>query len=498
MAAAISRLYVDTLNEDSLAEKTIVAMLKQLDPHSTYLSPHEAQQTLETLSGKFEGIGVQINMFDDTLSVVQTTVGGPSEKAGILPGDRIISVDDTLVAGVKYPINDIIALLRGKRGSKVNIGIVRRGVAEPIYFKITRDKIPVNSIDASYMLNDSTGYIKLSRFAETSAEEMKKAVKSLQKEGMKSLILDLQGNGGGYLNVAVDIADMFLGKDCLIVYTEGRNMRRAQEKATASTLLPNERVVVLVDESSASASEILAGALQDWDRAVIIGRRTFGKGLVQRPINLPDKSLLRLTVARYYTPTGRCIQKPYIKGESDEYDQDFSERLAHGELQFADSIHFADSLQYHTLRTGRIVYGGGGIMPDIFVGLDTTLYTPYHRQLLRQGILNRSVFTYLDSHRHEISSKYRKATKFIEQYEIDEHLWAIVDTLASQAGILPEDEAKEMISRPLIATQLKAILARNLYNDPSIYYMIYNPTNSLYLKATEIVASENYPQLLGE
>lgn len=496
VAAAVSRLYVDVIDEDTIAEKTIAAMLKQLDPHSTYLPPHEAQQTLETLSGKFDGIGIQINMLEDTLFVVQTVVGGPSEKAGILPGDRIISVDDSIVAGVKLAVNDIITMLRGKRGSKVSIGIMRRGVAEPISFTITRDKIPVNSIDATYMLDDTTGYIRLSRFAESSAEEMEKAVKSLRKEGMRNLILDLQGNGGGYLNVAVKIADMFLDKDQLIVYTEGRNVRRAQEIATVNTLLPDERVVVMVDELSASASEILAGALQDWDRAVIVGRRTFGKGLVQRPITMPDKSLLRLTVARYHTPTGRCIQRPYVKGENEAYDQDLNERLAHGELLHADSIHFTDSLQYKTLRIGRTVYGGGGIMPDVFVGLDTARYTAYHRQLLRRGILNRSIYTYLDNHRREIISKYRKVSKFIDQYEIDDQLWATLDTLATETGIKPKDDAEKEASRPLIAVQLKALLARDLYNSTSTYYMIYNPTNPIYRKAMEIICSDKYNKLL--
>ena len=496
VAAAVSRLYVDVIDEDTIAEKTIAAMLKQLDPHSTYLPPHEAQQTLETLSGKFDGIGIQINMLEDTLFVVQTVVGGPSEKAGILPGDRIISVDDSIVAGVKLAVNDIITMLRGKRGSKVSIGIMRRGVAEPISFTITRDKIPVNSIDATYMLDDTTGYIRLSRFAESSAEEMEKAVKSLRKEGMRNLILDLQGNGGGYLNVAVKIADMFLDKDQLIVYTEGRNVRRAQEIATGNTLLPDERVVVMVDELSASASEILAGALQDWDRAVIVGRRTFGKGLVQRPITMPDKSLLRITVARYHTPTGRCIQRPYVKGENEAYDQDLNERLAHGELLHADSIHFTDSLQYKTLRIGRTVYGGGGIMPDVFVGLDTARYTAYHRQLLRRGILNRSIYTYLDNHRREIISKYRKVSKFIDQYEIDDQLWATLDTLATETGIKPKDDAEKEASKPLIAVQLKALLARDLYNSTSTYYMIYNPTNPIYRKAMEIICSDKYNKLL--
>lgn len=498
VAAAVSRLYVDVVDEDTLAEKTIAAMLKQLDPHSTYLPPHEAKQTLETLSGRFDGIGVQINMLNDTLLVVQTIVGGPSEKAGILPGDRIVTVDDTLVAGVKRPINDIITMLRGKRGSKVSVGVVRRGVSEPITFKITRDKIPVNSIDATYMLDDSTGYIRLSRFAEKSAEEMEKAVKSLRKEGMRRLILDLQGNGGGYLNVAVAIADMFLDKDQLIVYTEGRNTRRAQEKASGKPLLPDERVVVMVDELSASASEILAGALQDWDRAVVVGRRTFGKGLVQRPITLPDQSLLRLTVARYHTPTGRCIQRPYVKGENEAYEQDLNERFIHGELMNADSIHFTDSLTYKTLRTGRTVYGGGGIMPDVFVGLDTTRYTAYHRQLLRSGVLNRSVYTYLDSHRKELNAKYRRVQRFIDQYVIDDDLLKLLDELAARSGITPKDAAEREQAMPLIATHLKALLARDLYNDASAFYKIYNPTDPTYLKAVEIIRTEAYPSLLGE
>lgn len=497
VAAALSRLYVDVLDMDTIAEETIAAMLRQLDPHSTYLPPDEARQTLETLSGKFDGIGVQINMLNDTLYVVQTVVGGPSEKAGLLPGDRIIAVDDTVVAGVKRPVNDIIAMLRGKRGSRVRVDVLRRGIPEIVRFDITRDKIPVNSIDACYMVDDSTGYIRLSRFAENSAKEMEKAVKSLRKEGMRQLVLDLQGNGGGYLNVAVAIADMFLEKDQLIVYTEGRNVRRAQEKATGKPLLPDERVVVMVDELSASASEILAGALQDWDRAVVVGRRTFGKGLVQRPITLPDQSLLRLTVARYHTPTGRCIQRPYVKGENEAYDQDLHERLAHGELLHADSIHFADSLSYKTLRRGRTVYGGGGIMPDVFVALDTTRYTAYHRNLVRSGALNRSIYTYLDSQRKELTSRYRKASRFAEQYEVDSLLWSILDARAAEAGVAPKNEKEREESLPLIATQLKALLARDLYNDSSLFYRIYNPTDPIYNKAIEIVGSDTYLQILG-
>lgn len=496
VATAISRLYVDVIDEDTIAEKAIIAMLKQLDPHSTYLPPREAQQTLEALSGKFDGIGVQISMVDDTLYVSQVIVGGPSEKAGLMAGDRIVAVDDSIVAGRHKSSAEIITMLRGKRGTKVNIAIARRGTPDLLHFTITRDKIPVHSIDAEYMLDDTTGYIRLSRFAESSADEIKKAIKSLQKEGMKNLVLDLQGNGGGYLNVAVEIADMFLDDNQLIVYTEGRNTRRAEEKATGKTLFPDGRLVILVDETSASASEILAGAIQDWDRGVIVGRRTFGKGLVQRPFNLPDKSLLRLTIARYHTPTGRCIQRPYVNGEDEEYENDLVERLHNGELQYADSTHFADSLQYRTLRNNRVVYGGGGIMPDCFVGLDTTIYTPYHRSLLRQGILNRGIYAYLDAHRKEVSSKYKKVSKFIERYEADAHLLAQVDTLAARAGIFPASKEEREKSQPLIALQLKALLARDLF-DASTYYMIYNPTNDIYRKAIDIVNSQTYDQLLG-
>ena len=485
VAAAVSRLYVDVIDEDTIAGKTIAAMLKQLDPHSTYLPPHEAQQTLETLSGKLDGIGIQINMLEDTLFVVQTVVGGPSEKAGILPGDRIISVDDSIVAGVKLAVNDIITMLRGKRGSKVSIGIMRRGVAEPIYFTITRDKIPVNSIDATYMLDDTTGYIRLSRFAESSAEEMGKAVKSLRKEGMRNLILDLQGNGGGYLNVAVKIADMFLDKDQLIVYTEGRNVRRAQEIATGNTLLPDERVVVMVDELSASASEILAGALQDWDRAVIVGRRTFGKGLVQRPITMPDKSLLRLTVARYHTPTGRCIQRPYVKGENEAYDQDLNERLAHGELLHADSIHFTDSLQYKTLRIGRTVYGGGGIMPDVFIPADTTDVTKYFVEVAGRNILYRYTIEYADRHRDALNAV-RTIGGLDSLLDGDRRLFDDFIAYAARKGVAPryDDIAR---SRKLIEAQLRAYIGRNTsLEDDGFYAQIY-PVDDVIVRAIGIL-----------
>ena len=496
VASTISRLYVDTVDVNQLSESTIIAMLKQLDPHSTYLPPKEAQKTQESLSGKFDGIGIQLNMLDDTLYVVSTVTGGPSEKAGIQAGDRIIMVDTTVVAGKKMNSGDISAMLRGKRGSKVRVGVVRRGVAEPVFFTVTRDKIPVQSIDAIYMVDDSTGYIRLSRFAENSADEVEKAVKTLRKQGMKNLILDLQRNGGGYLNVAVKITDMFLESDRLIVYTEGRSSRREEEMSTSYAPFLDGRVVVMVDETTASASEIVAGALQDWDRAVVVGRRTFGKGLVQRPINLPDRSLLRLTVARYYTPTGRCIQRPYVKGETDDYEKDFKERRRSGELQYADSIHFADSLQYRTLRKNRIVYGGGGVMPDCFVGIDTTHVSPYHRKVIQAGLINRCVYRYLDTHRKALASRYKKITKFLNEYD-DSEVLAELDALAAAEGIVPENADERDAARPYLSTQVRALLARALFDDAA-YYRIYNERNAIYQKAIEIIRSDEYDALLSE
>src|SRR5574344_923346 len=358
---AITNLYVDKVDENKLVEEAIIKMLAQLDPHSTYSDAQEVKKMNEPLVGNFEGIGVQFNMVEDTLFVIQPVSNGPSEKVGILAGDRIVAVNDTAIAGVKMSTEDIMSRLRGPKDSKVNLTIVRRGIKDPLHFKVVRDKIPIYSLDASYMIQPKTGYIRINRFGATTAEEFNKSLKELQKKGMKDLILDLQGNGGGYLNAAIDLANEFLGQKELIVYTEGRAARRSDFFAKGGNFR-NGRLVVLVDEYSASASEIVAGAIQDWDRGVLVGRRTFGKGLVQRPIDLPDGSMIRLTVARYYTPSGRCIQKPYESIE--QYNRDLIERYNRGEMQSADSIHFPDSLKTKTLKKGRIVYGGGGIMPD--------------------------------------------------------------------------------------------------------------------------------------
>lgn len=403
---AISRLYVDTVNESRLVEHAITGMLEQLDPHSTYNNAEEVKAMNEPLQGNFEGIGIQFQMIEDTLLVIQPVSGGPSEKVGILAGDRITAVNDTAIAGVKMSTEDIMKRLRGPKNSEVDLTIVRRGVTDLLLFTVKRDKIPIHSLDASYMIQPKTGYIRINRFGATTADEFADALKKLQKQGMDDLILDLQGNGGGYLNAAIDLANEFLAQKDLIVYTKGRSEKQSSFYAKGSGCFKTGRLVVLVDEYSASASEIVTGAIQDHDRGVVVGRRTFGKGLVQRPIDLPDGSMIRLTIARYYTPSGRCIQKPYENKEGedmlDKYHSDLMNRLKHGELMHADSIHFPDSLKYQTLRLGRTVYGGGGIMPDFFVPIDTTQYTDYHRQLVAKGVIIRSTTGYIEKHRDEL------------------------------------------------------------------------------------------------
>lgn len=340
---AIEKLYVDSVNQDKIVEDAIVGVLKELDPHSTYLNAEEVKDMNEPLQGNFDGIGVQFNMLNDTLFIINTVSGGPSEKVGILAGDRIISVNDTVIAGVKMKTADIMKRLRGPKGTKVNVRILRKGVAQPIDFRIERDKIPIYSIDAVYMADPQTGYIRVSRFGATTHEEFLEGIKKLKAQGMQNLIIDLEGNGGGYLNAAIEMANEMLEADNMIVYTEGLNSQREEAKSNNKGDFKNGRIVIMVDESSASASEIVSGAVQDLDRGLIVGRRTFGKGLVQRPVMLPDKSMIRLTVARYYTPTGRSIQKPYEEG-LESYNKDLINRYNNGELQNADSIHFPDSL----------------------------------------------------------------------------------------------------------------------------------------------------------
>ena len=497
---AISRLYVDSVDENKLVEEAIIRMLAQLDPHSTYNNPEEVKKMNEPLQGGFEGIGVQFQIIEDTLLVIQPVSGGPSEKVGILAGDRITAVNDTLIAGVKMPQEEIMSRLRGRKGTKAHLTVVRRGIAEPLSFTVVRDKIPIYSLDASYLIEPGIGYIRINRFGATTGEEFLAALKKLQKAGMKDLILDLQGNGGGYLNTAIDVVNEFLGQKELIVYTEGRASRRSDFHAKGDGTFRTGRLVVLVDEYSASASEIVTGAIQDWDRGVVVGRRTFGKGLVQRPIDLPDGSMIRLTVSRYYTPAGRCIQKPYAKenesGEAmlEKYNLDLVNRYRHGELMHADSIHLPDSLKYPTLHLGRTVYGGGGIMPDFFVPIDTTLYTDYHRTLAARGVIIKATTGYIEHHREELKRQYPDFALFKDRFEIDEAFLSELLALAEKENI-PFDEAQYRQSLPFIKTQLKALLARDLW-DMNEYYQVMNSTDPSIRQALKVLKEGMYEEVL--
>ena len=489
---AIANLYVDKVDETKLVEDAIISMLEELDPHSTYSDPEEVKRLNEPLQGNFDGIGIQFNMATDTLFIIQPVSGGPSEKVGILAGDRIIEVNDTVIAGVKMSTEEVMRRLRGPKGSEVNVKIMRNGVKGLIPFTIKRDKIPVYSLDASYMVNEHIGYIRINRFAATTGEEFRDALHKLQKKGMKDLILDLQGNGGGYLNAAIELCDELLGKKELIVYTEGRRNPRSEFKAKGDGDFQEGRLVVLVDEYSASASEIVTGAIQDWDRGIVVGRRTFGKGLVQRPIDLPDGSMIRLTVARYYTPAGRCIQKPYENIE--QYNQDLIDRYNRGEMVSADSIHFPDSLKTRTLRLGRTVYGGGGIMPDYFIPLDTTMYTDYYLDLRNKGAIVQENLKLIDRHRNEWIKKYKTFDRFNRDFEITEEMLSELVETGKNTGA-KYDEAQYLTALPLIKTQLKALIARDLW-DMSEYFQVINELSDSMKKAIELLEKPglNFPK----
>lgn len=503
---AIANLYVDPVDENKLAEEAIIRMLEQLDPHSTYNNAEEVKKMNEPLQGNFEGIGVQFQMIEDTLLVIQPVSNGPSEKVGILAGDRIVAVNDSAIAGVKMSTEDIMSRLRGPKGSEVKLTVVRRGVDDALFFNVKRDKIPILSLDASYMIQPKTGYIRINRFGATTAEEFTTALKALQAQGMKDLILDLQGNGGGYLNAAIDLANEFLQQKELIVYTEGRAAQRSNFHARGTGNFKEGRLIVLVDEYSASASEIVTGAIQDWDRGVVVGRRTFGKGLVQRPIDLPDGSMIRLTIARYYTPSGRCIQKPYDRtanldskgaGEGngqEKYNMELLERFNHGEMMHADSIHFPDSLKCSTKKLGRTVYGGGGIMPDYFVPIDTMQYTDYHRNLVAKGIIIKATTKYIENHRKELQEKYKKFEAFNSKFNIGEPILADIRAAAEKEKIEFNEEQYNK-SLPLIKTQLKALIARDLW-DMNEYYQVMNATNNSVQQALRILNEKIYEEKL--
>ena len=484
---AIANLYVDETDENKLVESAIIGMLEGLDPHSTYSNAEEVKKMNEPLQGNFDGIGIQFNMAEDTLFVIQPVSGGPSEKVGIRAGDRIVMVNDTTIAGVKMSTEDITRRLKGPKGTKVDVKVVRRGVEELLSFTIERDKIPMYSLDASYMMTPKVGYIKINRFGATTHEEFMEALARLKGQGMHDLILDLQGNGGGYLNAAIDIANEFLGGGELIVYTEGRRNPRREFFAKGDGKHQYGKLIVLVDEFSASASEIVAGAVQDWDRGMVVGRRTFGKGLVQRPIDLPDGSMIRLTVARYYTPAGRCIQKPYESIE--KYNADLIERYNRGEMMSADSIHFPDSLKCSTLKKGRTVYGGGGIMPDYFVPVDTTLFTKYHSRLSNKGVLLKVHFQLIDTHRDEWSKKYPDYATFNRKFELSDKMMKQLIAEGEKDGV-KFDEEQYKKSESLIKLQLKALIARDLW-DMNEYYHTINVVNESVNKALELLEGDD-------
>ena len=483
---AITNLYVDSVDEKKLVEDGIRGMIEKLDPHSSYSTAKETKQMNEPLQGSFEGIGVQFNMVQDTLLVIQPIVNGPSERVGILAGDRIVSVNDTAIAGVKMSKEEIMKRLRGIKGSKVKLGIVRRGIAGTLKFTVIRDKIPVKTLDAAYMIRPQVGYIRIGSFGLTTYNEFMDAVEGLKVLGMKDLILDLQENGGGYLMAAVQIANEFLHHDDLIVYTQGRRVPRQDYRADGKGKLVDGKVLVLINEYTASAAEIVTGAIQDQDRGEVVGRRSFGKGLVQRPIDFADGSMIRLTIAHYYTPSGRCIQKPYKKGEALDYAMDIEKRFKHGELYSADSIHFADSLKYKTLRKQRIVYGGGGIMPDYFVPLDTTLYTQFHRQLAARSYIINANLKYIDNNRKQLKKQFATFSDFNARYEVPQSFVDDVLQMAAKDKIKPKDDKELQATLPQLRRQLKALVARDLW-DMSEYFQVINETNPIVEKAVELM-----------
>jgi len=492
----VSKYYVDSTNQEKLVDDAIVRLLQDLDPHSIYINKDEVNEMNEPLQGSFDGIGVQFNILNDTIFVVMPVTGGPSEKVGIFAGDRIVKIEDKNVAGIGIKNADVREKLLGEKGSKVNISIKRKGVAELLNFTITRDKIPIYSLDASYMTNKNTGYIKLNKFAATTNTEFKTALSQLKNEGLKNLILDLRSNGGGYLKSAIELADEFLTDRNLIVYTEGTNSPREDYYAKTEGEFEKGKLVILIDENTASASEILTGAIQDWDRGIVIGRRSFGKGLVQRPFYLPDGSMIRLTTARYYTPTGRLIQKPYEDG-IDLYNKDLINRYNSGELSYQDSIHFPENEKFNTLKNKRKVYGGGGIMPDIFVPIDTSGMSNYFSHLIRKGIINLFSVNYIDQNRQEMKKKYPDFNSFRDNFILTDQIFDQLILFAKNEGIKYSEE-DFLISKSNISTSIKSNIALN-YWGTSQYFEIINQDSNAFKKALEVIESkEIYSQQLKE
>jgi len=485
----LDRLYVDSVDMDELVEIAITKMLEELDPHSIYFSEEDLREANEPLDGSFEGVGVQFNIFKDTIMVVSPIAGGPSERLGIRAGDRIVQVEDEYVAGVGVSNKDVIRLLKGPKGSMVKVFIKRDGEKDLLEFNIERDKIPIFSVMAAHMIDDEIGYIKVSRFAKTTLEELRTALEELNSKGMKDLVLDLQGNGGGMLRTAINMSDEFLTEDKLIVYTEGRAFPREDTFTSYEGLFESGRLVILMDDGSASASEIVAGAVQDWDRGLIVGRRSFGKGLVQRPIKLGDGSAIRMTVQKYYTPSGRCIQKSYEEGV-EAYRLEKYERFESGELLSVDSLDLPDSLKYYTRIKKRPVYGGGGIIPDVFVPIDTTSNSESFRILLRKGLMSRYALEFVDNNRTSIESDYPTEDDFVANFSVSESeiekfkVWA--ESQGTEESPIVISEEDWTISGNAIILRLKAFMGRNVY-DQSTFYRIIGDLNDSLQEAVKIL-----------
>ena len=489
----IDNYYVDTANTEKVVEEAIIAALKELDPHSAYLSKKDVEKANEPLVGSFEGIGVTFQLVRDTITVIGPTPGGPSERVGILAGDQFIKIDGKDAFGKKVDNEYVQQHLRGKKGTKVTVSVKRGNDPELMDFEIVRDKIPLNSINAAFMLEKQIGYIKLDRFAQDSDKEFKTAMEKLRAQGMESLILDLRSNSGGYLNTAIAMVDEFLKGDQLIVYTEGLHSKRQEWKSPDAGIYTEGKLVVLIDEGSASASEILSGAVQDHDRGVLIGRRSFGKGLVQRPFNLPDGAVIRLTTARYHTPTGRCIQRPY-EGGSENYYKEMTKRMERGEYFHADSIHFPDSLKYKT-DAGRTVYGGGGIMPDLFMPADTSFNSKLYTNLVRKGVFNKYTVDYAMAHRDALKAQYPSFDQYNRSFDVTEAMMETVKQAAANEKVEWNEEEYRR-SEKYIKLQIKALIARNVW-EMQQYYEVTLKEDPTLKKAVETIGNDKaYRKLL--
>lgn len=486
----VNKLYVDPVNDKKLMDAAIIGMLEKLDPHTTYIPKEDVEQANAAIDGSFVGIGVRFQILKDTLMVVETIAGGPSEKLGIRAGDKIINIDGNNVAGIGLKNNQVREKLLGELGTKVRVDILRKSTKKPINYIITRDKVPVNSVDCAYMVTPTIGYLKLTSFSRTSHEEIRKGISKLKSEGMESLILDLQSNGGGLLYVAQQIADEFLSENKLIVYSEGRSQPRQELTAGKTGLWEKGKVVILIDDNSASASEILSGAVQDWDRGLIVGRRSYGKGLVQRPIDLSDGAQMRLTIARYFTPTGRFIQRPY--DDISDYKNEYMRRFMHGEFTHIDSIKLPDSLKFETRVTKRPVYGGGGIMPDFFVPIDTTEITSLFRKVVQTGAFSSFPLTYVDKHRDEMNKRFETVEQFISNFHMDQKLMdEFFAYIKKESNDFEWKESEYKISENLIKLRLKATIANDLFGIEA-FYKIYNAKNEILQKAIQILESNEY------